>query len=347
MKRIVTWVLLSMLAAAVDAAMPSGGETALQEGMVNPGYHDKPDWFKQSFLDIRDDLAEAGAAGRRVLLYFYQDGCPYCAKLLNDNFGNRAIAGKTRRSFDVIAINMWGDRAVTGLDGAETSEKAFAAGLRVQYTPTLLFLDETGGVVLRVNGYFAPHKFDIALDYVAGRHEQQGSFRDFYAARAPAPASAALNVLAGALPEPLRLADRGASGRPLLVMFEQGNCRECDELHRETLSRREVAYALTNLDVAQVDLWSSDRLQTPEGREMTVRDWIAELGIQHAPSLVFFDVDGSEVFRTEAYLRSFHVHGAIDYVVSGAYRRQPSFQRFLQHRTELLGERGFTVDLMD
>ena len=347
MNRMVTWVLLSVVAAAVDAATLPGGETALQQGMVNPGYHDKPEWFKQSFLDIRDDLAEAEAAGRRVLLYFYQDGCPYCAKLLSDNFGNRAIADKTRRSFDLIAINMWGDRSVTGLDGAETSEKAFAAGLRVQYTPTLLFLDEAGGVVLRVNGYFAPHKFDIALDFVASRHEQQGSFRDYYAVRAPAPANATLNVLAGTLAQPLRLADRGDSGRSLLVMFEQGNCRECDELHRETLSRSAVAYALTNLDVAQVDLWSRDRLQTPDGREMATPDWIAELGIQHAPSLVFFDPEGSEVFRTEAYLRSFHVHGAIDYVVSGAYRRQPSFQRFLQHRTELLGERGFTVDLMD
>ena len=347
MKRLATWVLLSMLVAAVNAAAPSDGGAALQDGMINPGYHDKPEWFKQSFLDIRDDLAEAAAGGRRLLLYFYQDGCPYCAKLLNDNFGDRALADKTRRGFDVIAINLWGDRAVTGLDGTETSEKAFAAGLRVQYTPTLLFLDEAGGVVLRVNGYFAPRKLDIALDFVAGRHERQRSFRDYYAARAPAPASAVLNVLAGTLPEPLRLADRGDSGRPLLVMFEQGKCRECDELHRETLSRSEVAYALTNLDVAQVDLWSNDRVQTPDGREMVMRDWIAELGIQHAPSLVFFDPEGSEVFRAEAYLRSFHVHGAIDYVVTGAYRRQPSFQRFLQHRTELLGERGFTVDLMD
>ena len=53
------------------------------------------------------------------------------------------------------------------------------------------------------------------------------------------------------------------------------------------------------------------------------------------------------MFRTEAYLRSFHIHGAIDYVVSGTYRRQPSFQRFLQHRTEVLEERGIRVDLMD
>ena len=146
---------------------------------------------------------------------------------------------------------------------------------------------------------------------------------------------------------PLRLDRRSDGGRQLLVLFEQVNCADCDELHRDILARPAVATALSNLDVAQLDLWSPETLSTPDGREMTARDWARELGIQYAPSLVFFDRQGAEVFRTEAYLRTFHIHGAIDYVVSGAYAWQPSFQRFLQHRTESLEERGVSVDLMD
>ena len=339
-------VLLLGGMSANAAEAPVDG-AALGAGMVNPGYQEKPAWFKESFLDIREDIAEATTTGRRVLLYFYQDGCPYCAKLLNDNFGNREIAEKTQQGFDVIAINMWGDREVTDLQGALTTEKAFAAALRVQYTPTLLFLDESGGVVLRVNGYFAPHKFAVALDFVAGRRERNGSFADFFASASPRAANLKLSSLPGTLASPLKLADRGDHGRPLLVLFEQGSCIACDELHSDTLSRSELAYALTNLDVAQVDLRSTDLLQTPDGRQLGARDWARELGIQYAPSLVFFDRQGNEVFRTEAYLRAFHVHGAIDYVVSGAYRWQPSFQRFLQHRTEMLAERGIKVDLLD
>ncbi len=340
-------LLLTGLVALAEAAQPAPHEAALSAGMVNPGYHDKPDWFKSSFLDIREDIEDANTAGRRLLLYFYQDGCPYCAKLLSDNFGNRAIVDKTRSAFDVIAINMWGDREVIDLSGQATTEKQFASALRVQYTPTLLFLDEQGEVVLRINGYFAPHKFDVALDFVAGRHERRGGFRDFYAAAAPVPAKQDLNPLGGTLPRPLRLDRRDAGARPLLVLFEQGSCADCDELHRDILARPAVATALSNLDVAQVDIWSQDRLHTPDGREIPARDWARELGIQHTPSLVFFDDRGAEVFRTEAYLRTFHVHGAIDYVVSGAYRWQPSFQRFLQHRTEALEQRGISVDLMD
>ena len=197
-------LFLSVLVSSAAAEPPAPHEGVLGEGMVNPGYQDKPDWFKASFLDVREDIDEAAVAGKRVMLYFYQDGCPYCAKLLNDNFGNRAIADKARQAFDVIAINMWGDRGVTDLSGEATTEKAFAAALRVQYTPTLLFMDEQGKVILRINGYFAPHKFDVALDFVAGKHEKQGGFREFYAAASPVAAKTAINKLGGTLSEPLR-----------------------------------------------------------------------------------------------------------------------------------------------
>lgn len=322
--------------------------TDVLTGGVNPGYQQKPAWFKESFLDIREDVAEATESGKRVILYFYQDGCPYCAKLLKDNFGNRSIAQKTRKSFDVIAINMWGDREVTDFDGKATTEKGFASALRVQYTPTLLMLDEQGRVVLRINGYFEPHKFEVALDFVAGRHEKSQDFRSYYASVAPIEASGRLHELPLSLPHPLRLKDDRQGGyRPLVVFFEQPVCPGCDELHGDILKRREVATALSNLDAAVVDMWSDEVIQTPDGREMPVSEWASELGVRYAPSLVFFDTSGKEVFRTEAYLRTFHTHGALDYVATGAYRGQPNFQRFLQHRTEVLHAMGFEVDLME
>ncbi len=326
----------------------AGREDELGEGLVNPGYHDQPAWFKVSFLDIREDLADASAAGKRLLLYFYQDGCPYCAKLLRDNFADRAIAETTRKHFDVAAINLWGDREVTDLAGKTTTEKGFAAGLKVQFTPTLLFLDERGEVLVRINGYFPPHKFKMALDYVAGRHEHSGSLAAFYVGAGAVPAGGRLRRVGDSLAWPLRLADqRKLSQRHLVVLFEQPECAACDELHQGILRRLEVAAALSNLDVAQLDLFSTGVLQAPDGRELPARDWARELGVQYAPSLVFFDPDGREVFRLEAYLKAFHIHGAIDYVVSGAYRWQPDFQRYLQRRRTTLEARGFKVDLMD
>jgi thioredoxin-related protein len=104
---------------------------------------------------------------------------------------------------------------------------------------------------------------------------------------------------------------------------------------------------MTNLDVAQVDISSAEVVQTPDGQTLPANQWAKKLGVQFTPSLVFFDQSGKEVFRTEAYLKTFHVHGVMDYVVSDAYRHQPNFQRFLQRRNEELQARGFAVDLME
>jgi thioredoxin-related protein len=67
--------------------------------------------------------------------------------------------------------------------------------------------------------------------------------------------------------------------------------------------------------------------------------------VARAPTMVLFDNSGREVLRTEAYLRPFHLAGSLEYVSSGAYRSEPSFQRFLQAKTEAMRHRGEKVDL--
>ncbi|MBZ0072476.1 MAG: thioredoxin fold domain-containing protein [Gammaproteobacteria bacterium] len=318
----------------------------LGPGLVNPGYHEKPAWFKHSFLDIREDIAEATAAGKRVVLYFYQDGCPYCEKLLNTNFALHDVVEKTRTGFDVIAINMWGDREVTGLSGGMTTEKQFATDLRVMFTPTLLFLNESGAVVLRVNGYYPPHRFLAALEYVGTHAETKQSFREYLAAVEPVPAHGRLHQEPGYLQPPYGLATRG-SGRPLAVFFEQTECAACDELHLDILQRAESRALLGHFDVALLDLWGKTPVTTPAGVQTTSGQWAQDLKVQYAPTVVLFDADGHEVFRAEAYLKAFHIQSVLDYVASGTYREQPSFQRFVQTRADALRAQGIPVDLME
>src|SRR5512134_1604837 len=84
---------------------------------------DIPAWFKESFLDFPDELREAAAAKKRLLLYFGQDGCPYCRELMQVNFARKDIADTTRARFDAIALSIWGDREVTWTDGKKRTEK--------------------------------------------------------------------------------------------------------------------------------------------------------------------------------------------------------------------------------
>ena len=69
------------------------------------------------------------------------------------------------------------------------------------------------------------------------------------------------------------------------------------------------------------------------------------LEVAYTPSVLLFDAAGREVLRVEGYVRTLHLQSALDYVASGAYRQQPSFQRFLQERAERLRKQGTEVRL--
>jgi thioredoxin-related protein len=303
-----------------------------------------PDWFTQSFLDLREDVRDAAQDGRRVMLYFGQDGCPYCAALIQTNFTQPRIVSKARAWLSAIEINIWGDRDVTWIDGKVRPEKELAAFLKIQFTPTVIFLDERGKVIARLNGYYPPRRFEAVLDWVGGHMEDKIPLGEYLQSRARSGSSATLHDEPFFMPAPLDLRRRKGD-KPLAVVFETPYCSGCDEMHREGFQRPEVKAQLANFDVARISLLDNGEIVTPDGKRLPASEFARLLKITYTPSIVFFDPRGREVFRIEAYLRPFHLAGSFDYVSSGAYLTQPSFQRFLQAKTERMRERGEAVEL--
>jgi len=305
---------------------------------------DIPRWFTHSFLDFREDIVEAKRDKRRLMVYFGQDGCPYCTALMKNNFSQQRIVEKARKNFVAIALNIFGDRETKWLDGSTMTEKELARKLRVQFTPTILFFDETGAIVARLDGYYPPNKFEAVLDYVAEHRERKTSLGAWLARNARDSASPKLADEAFFAQPPYDLRRR-AGGKPLAVLFETPYCAPCDELHRDGFKRPQVQALLERFDVARFALGAATPIITPFARATTARDWADELGVTYTPALVFFADDGREVFRIDAYLRPFHLASSLEYVASGAYRDEPSFQRFIQARAERLRAQGSNVDL--
>ena len=323
------------------ASASSEGE--LNAGMVNPGYEEKPKWFKNSFLDLFEDIDEAAENNKRLMVYYYQDGCPYCKKLLEDNFGQREIAEKTQKYFDVVSINLWGDSEVTVGD-EEYTEKQFAEALKVQYTPTLLFFNEDKKIVFRANGYYPPEKFSALLDYIGQKKEKQLSYQDYMAKVSPQPSTGKLHDDINSVAS---VSDLSKQDKPLLVMFEQKKCSTCDELHLDILKRKESRELLAKFNVVVLDMWSTDQITTPSGEKKKINEWARGIDVKYAPSLIFFDTKGMEVFRADAYLKAFHTQTAMDYVSSGSYKTKPNFQRYVDARADHMREQGIEVNLME
>lgn len=332
--------LFALVLSAVAWPIPAFAQRAPIRGA---GEFTVPAWFKNSFLDLKEDAAEAAAQGKLLLVYIGQDGCPYCAALFNTNFSQKPIVDYTRTHFDAIEINLWGDRPVTDFDGEKLTEKTFAAKHDVWFTPTIFFFDGQGTKILRVNGYYPPRRFIAALRYVAEERAKGEAFGAYLARVAPQAAPGALTDEPFFEKPPHDLRTR-AQRQPIVVFFEQRDCEECDALHRDVLAHAETRAQLARFRVVQLDRWSATPVIAPDGQQLTARTWADQLGVGYLPTAVFFD-QGREVIRIEAMLKVFHLQSVMDYVQSGAYRTQPSFQRFIQGRAERLREAGVPVDL--
>ena len=178
--------LMSLAAALLLAALP-----ALATDLGDDGLH-KPDWLRETFKDLREDLAEANAEGKRLLIIFEQRGCIYCTKMHEEVFTDPAIEKLIRDHYFVVQMNLFGDVEVTDFEGTVAREKDMALRWGVMFTPTLIFLPETvpegktapEAAVAMMPGAFGKGTTEALLIWVRDHGYESGeNFQKFVASR--------------------------------------------------------------------------------------------------------------------------------------------------------------------
>jgi thioredoxin-related protein len=164
-----------LAAAAAMLAVPGAGRT--QAILTEDGLHRQP-WFLDSLLELADDLESAAKQGKRFAVLWELRGCPYCRRMHEVNFARADIAQFVRAHFDILQLNIVGDREVVDFDGERLSEKRLAAKYGVRGTPTLQFFQgEPAGLgrrpprereLARIAGYLEPEPFLATFRRVAG-----------------------------------------------------------------------------------------------------------------------------------------------------------------------------------
>lgn len=327
-------LLLWLLMAGGPCLADALEELALQDSPIQePLSH--PDWFRMSFLNLPEDLAESAAeGGRGLILYFGQRHCPYCKALL-ESWQLRDIREYTLHHFEVVGLDIHGERQLTGMGGESWSEAEYARMEETIFTPSLIFYATDGSEALRLRGYYPPYKFRAALEYVADGHFRNESFRD-YLERADPPPQFEPDALHSSplFSAPPHMLDR--SRRPaesgLVVLFEQGECHACDILHGGPLAQPEINELFESMEVVQLDMWSDTPVVTPAGERTTAREWAAQLGLFYTPTLLFFDRSGNEVMRVDSVVGFYRLRNVLDYLLDHSYREGVDFQRWREMR---------------
>jgi thioredoxin-related protein len=324
------WAMLPLTLLAAEE-FPEFDDQPLEEPL---GY---PDWFKLSFLDLREDLEEVREAGKEgLIVYFGQKYCAYCRQFIEVDLAKDDIRTYLLEHFDIIGIDIHGQNSVTGLQGERLDEGRFATREGTNFTPSVIFYGRDGEEALRLRGYYPPYRFRAALEYVADRHYRHENFRE-YLARADVPLVFEYGDLSEEsffMPGPYMLDRSRLPGeRPLLVVFEQGNCHACDVLHTGPLQEPEIRERIERLEVVQLSYWEDTPVVTPAGKRTTARRWAADMRLFYTPTLIFFDAGGSEIIRVDSVVQFYRLKNVLDYILEGGYREYPTFQRWRESRS--------------
>ncbi len=313
---------------------------AAEPGKVTGGTpFDTPSWFKDSFLEIAEDVAEAEESGKHVMLFFHLNGCPYCNKMVNENFQQEPLKSQLQANFDSIELNIKGDREVAITEDVTATERQLAETLKVQYTPTILFLDANNKTVLRLNGYRSPAALKQALDYVQTKSYLKTSFTEY---KRDHMNYAKYRMIPNKLLQ--QTTDFSQLKQPVAVLFEDEDCNECEQLHQKMLSRPEIQQQLKRYYFTRLDAKSSQAIIDFNGQQTTAKALADKLAISYRPGLVLFD-EGLEVARIESMLYPWHYEQVLRYGLDKNHQKYGDYLDLSRERQEALLAQGVDINI--
>ncbi|WP_299880267.1 thioredoxin fold domain-containing protein [uncultured Cocleimonas sp.] len=330
-----------------DSTTSASTDTATTPGKILGGADvEFPEWFKESFLDFREDAAEAAENGKHMLVFADLNGCPYCAKMLQDNFKTAEKDGGNmefiKANFDSIHINIKGDREIAFNEDTEVTEQELAKALKVMYTPTLLFMNANNKVVARLNGYRTPREFKTVLNYVKDKAYEKTDLASY---RSENLNDAVYELLPNNnFTEITDFKKASEQNKPIALLFEDKTCGECSQFHKDILAKPEIDTLMKAYNFVRLDALSEKEIIDIDGNKTTAKDWIKKLGISYRPALVLYD-NGEEKGRVTGLLKSFHMTQLLTYVADKEYETYETWLDFGKVYADKILKSGKDIDL--
>jgi thioredoxin-related protein len=117
------------------------------------------------FLPPPYDLQQSRKNGKPTAVFFEQGNCHACDLLHSDPL-SKDLSIEQIEKMNVIQLNMWADTAVVTPKGRNTTAKDWARALDIFYTPSIVFFDEQGDEIIRVDSVTHFYRLWGVLDYV-------------------------------------------------------------------------------------------------------------------------------------------------------------------------------------
>lgn len=101
------------------------------------------------------------------LVVFFEQGDCYACEVLHGEQIARAEITRRLNKFDAVQLNIWGDTRVVTPAGNKTTAREWAREMGIFYTPTIVFFDQSGFEVFRIDSIVRFHRLANIMDFIS------------------------------------------------------------------------------------------------------------------------------------------------------------------------------------
>lgn len=140
---------------------------------------------KINWMSLEDAVAAQSKEPRKIIMDMYTTWCGPCKLLDKNTFQNMDVATYINKNYYAVKFNAEGNSNVTfkektysnpNFDASKkgrNSQHQLAGYLGVTAYPTILFLDENGGLIAPIKGYHNPNQLEIFLKlFVSDKYKE-------------------------------------------------------------------------------------------------------------------------------------------------------------------------------
>lgn len=133
-------------------------------------------------INVDELLVQAKSEDKHIMFFFHIPGCPYCQRMIDENFNDSQVKELIEKNFILVDIYTADSSSVT-FKGFEGKHKSFARHLGCRAFPSTYFMNGSGEVIYRSIGYRNIGEYVTELNYIGSRSYKDTdleSFRENY-----------------------------------------------------------------------------------------------------------------------------------------------------------------------
>lgn len=134
--------------------------------------------FANNVIDINKKIEEAKKEKKDLMIFFHIPDCPYCKRMLDENFKDDTIIKLIDKSFILIDIYTADKRDIIFKE-FKGSPKEFAKHTKATAYPATLFIDTDSKVFYKAIGYRNTQEYVYELKYVINNSYKEMPLDEF------------------------------------------------------------------------------------------------------------------------------------------------------------------------